>query len=269
MSVLRPHKNIAARMGRWSASHRKLAIFGWLAFVLSAIVVGTAVGQKTIDQQNNDVGQANRADHILKQAGFTESGPLTEFVVIQNHKLTIHDPAFQAAVRDVVSAVSPYKAGFHNLRSPLAAANHDQVTHDGRTALVEFDMNGTLKSAENRIDPVTSAVASVGKSHPRFYVGEAGAASSDKALTEMFNKQLGQAGTRSVPLTLLILVLVFGSLVAACVPMMLGLPSVVAHDRADRRSSATSRRWTGAISAVVIARRARRRRRLLAVLPPP
>ena len=95
-------------MGRWSASHRKLAIFGWLAFVLAAVVVGTAVGQKTIDQQNNNVGQAHRADQILKQAGFTESGPLTEFVVIQNHKLTIHDPAFQAVVGDVMSAVSPY-----------------------------------------------------------------------------------------------------------------------------------------------------------------
>ena len=44
-------------------------------------------------------------------------------------------------------------------------------------------MNGTQKSAENRIDPLTSAVASVAKAHPKFYVGEAGAASSDKALT--------------------------------------------------------------------------------------
>src|SRR5215471_16693268 len=116
MSVPRHPRNIAARMGRWSASHRKLAIFGWLAFVLSAIVVGTAMGQKTIDQQNNNVGQAQRADQMLKQAGFTESGPLTEFVVIQNHKLTIHDPAFKAAVNDVVRAVSPYQAQFHNLR---------------------------------------------------------------------------------------------------------------------------------------------------------
>jgi uncharacterized membrane protein YdfJ with MMPL/SSD domain len=228
MSVRRPPNNIAARMGRWSASHRKLAIFGWLAFVLSAIVVGTAVGQKTIDQQNNNVGQANRADHILKQAGFTESGPLTEFVVIQNHKLTVHDPAFQAAIRDVVSAVSPYKGQFHNLRSPLTRANRDQVTHDGHTALVEFDMNGTLKSAENRIDPLTNTVASVAKANPKFYVGEAGAVSSDKALNKMFNEQIGQAGTRSVPLTLLILVLVFGSLLAAFVPLMLALQSVVA-----------------------------------------
>ena len=107
MSVRSPHRNVAARMGRWSASHRKLAIFGWLAFVLSAIVIGTALGQKTIDQQNNNVGQAHRADQMLKQAGFTESGPLTEFVIIQNHKLTIHDPAFQAVVRNVTSAVCP------------------------------------------------------------------------------------------------------------------------------------------------------------------
>ena len=90
MSVRSPHENIAARMGRWSASHRKLAIFGWLAFVLAAIVIGTAVGQKTIDQQNNNVGQAHRADQILKQAGFTESGPLTEFV--RDPEPQAHDP---------------------------------------------------------------------------------------------------------------------------------------------------------------------------------
>ena len=158
MSVLHPSRNIAARMGRWSASHRKLAIFGWLAFVLSAVVIGTAMGQKTLNQQNNDVGQAGRADQILKQAGFTQTGPLTEFVVIQNHRLTIHDPAFRAVVQDVVKAVSPSTA-IHNLRSPLDSANHSQVTHDGHTALVEWDMNGTKKQAENRIDPLTSAVA--------------------------------------------------------------------------------------------------------------
>src|ERR1700744_3403876 len=112
MSALHPSRNVAARLGRWSASHRKLAIFGWLAFVLSAIVIGTAVGQKTVDDQNSNVGQAHRADQILKQAGSTTSGPLTEFVVIQNPKLTIHDPAFRAAVRDVVSAVAPHAGQF-------------------------------------------------------------------------------------------------------------------------------------------------------------
>ena len=227
MSVPHPSRNVAARMGRWSASHRKLAIFGWLAFVLSAIVVGTAVGQKTLDTQNNNVGQAHRADQILKQAGFSQSGSLTEYVLIQNHKLTIHDPAFRSVVGEVVAAVSPSRA-IHNLRSPLERANRSQVTQDGHTALVEWDMNGTQKQAESQIDPLTRAVASVATDHPKFYVDEAGDASSDKALNKLFNQQLGQAGTRSVPLTLLILVLVFGSLLAAFVPLMLALQSVVA-----------------------------------------
>ena len=228
MSVPHPSRNIAARMGRWSASHRKLAIFGWLAFVISAVVIGTAMGQKTIDQQNNNVGQAHRADQILKQAGFTQSGGLTEFVLIQNDRLTVSDPAFRAVVRDVQGAVSPYQSRFHNFRSPLASANRDQIADGGHTVVVQWDMNGTQKAAENRIDPLTSAVASVAKTHPHFYIGEAGAASSDKALNKMFNQQLGQAGTRSIPLTLLILVLVFGSLLAAFVPLMLALQSVIA-----------------------------------------
>jgi uncharacterized membrane protein YdfJ with MMPL/SSD domain len=214
-------------MGRWSASHRKTAIFGWLAFVIAAIAIGTSVGQKTIDQHDSDVGQAHRADQSLKHAGFAQSAPLTEIVVIQSKTLTVADPAFQAVVGDVVRTVAPFNT-VHNLRSPLAQMNRDQVSRDGHIALVEWDMSGTLKAAEKRIDPLTSAVASIAKAHPEFYVGEAGAASSDKAINKLFGQQIGQAGERSIPLTLLILVLVFGSLLAAWVPLMLGLQSVIA-----------------------------------------
>jgi len=88
-----PARHLAARMGHWSASHRKLAIFGWLAFVVVAIVIGTAVGTKTIDQTNNNtVGPSARADQILKHGGFKQSGPLTEIAVVQSKHLTTSDP---------------------------------------------------------------------------------------------------------------------------------------------------------------------------------
>ena len=51
-SIFDSPRNVAARMGRWSANHRKTAIFGWLAFVIAAVVIGTAVGQVSIDQQD-------------------------------------------------------------------------------------------------------------------------------------------------------------------------------------------------------------------------
>ena len=54
-------RNIAARMGRWSANHRKLAIFGWLAFVAVAFVLGGMVGQKEIDYRTSGPGESGRA----------------------------------------------------------------------------------------------------------------------------------------------------------------------------------------------------------------
>jgi RND superfamily putative drug exporter len=214
-------------MGRWSASHRRIAILGWLAFVVGAIVIGSAVGMKTITQQDGQVGQAHRGDQILKHAGFPQAERLTEIVVVQNDALTVEDPAFRKTVGDVVGAVAPFKT-VHHLRWSVQRSNHGQVSRDGHTALIEWDMSGTLKHAEKQIDPLTRTVASVARSHPGFYVGEAGAVSSSKALEKLFNEQLGQAGTRSLPLTLLILLLVFGSLLAAWIPLMLGLMSVIA-----------------------------------------
>jgi RND superfamily putative drug exporter len=215
-------------MGRWSASHRKTAIFGWLAFVVAAIVIGTAVGTKTIDQNSsNSAGPSARADQILKQGGFAQSNPLTEIVVVQSGHLLVTAPAFQSAIGDVVRTVAPLP-NVHNLRWPDGRAHSDQISRDGRTALVEWDMRGTRKAAEKQIGSLTGAVAAVAARHPQLYVGEAGAVSSGKALTDLFNSQIGKAGERSVPLTLLILVLVFGSLLAAWIPLMLGLQAVIA-----------------------------------------
>ena len=113
---------------------------------------------------------------------------------MQNRHVTVASPAFQAAIADVARTVAPMQ-NVHNLRSPHRPANRDQVSRDGHTALVEWDMSGKLKAAEKQIDPLTGAVASVGQRGTRsFYIGEAGAVSSGKALNKLFNAQLGTGG---------------------------------------------------------------------------
>jgi RND superfamily putative drug exporter len=226
MSPLKQSNNLAARMGRWSASHWKTAVFGWLAFVIASVAIGMQVGMKTIDQQNANVGQAHKADQLLRDAGF-KSDPQTELVLIQSATKTYRDPAFRATIEDVVSTIAPAK-GITNLRSPLSPAHTDQISKDGRTVLVEWDMKGSEKTAQKRIDAFTAKTKAVAQRHPAFYVGEAGSISSGKALNDAFNKQLGQAGERSVPLTLVVLVIVFGALVAAGVPLLLALSAVIA-----------------------------------------
>jgi uncharacterized membrane protein YdfJ with MMPL/SSD domain len=225
MSPLKKSNNIAARMGRWSASHWKTAVFGWLALVVAALAVGQVVGTKQIDSNDENVGQSHRADVILRQAGFQQD-PQTEIVVVQSESLTAGAPAFRAVVGDVVASVKPSRA-IENLRSPYDPGRTSQISADGHTVMVEWNMKGTSKVATDRIGALQKATAVVAKRHPGFYVGEAGSISSGKALTEAFNQQLALAGERSVPLTLLVLLVVFGALVAAGLPLLLALTGVM------------------------------------------
>jgi RND superfamily putative drug exporter len=224
MSPLRTSNNLAARMGRWSASHWKTAVFGWLAFVVAALALGQAFGTKQIDQNNSNVGESHRADTILRDAGF-QTDPQTEIVLVQSKTVAATDPAFRAVVDDVVSTVKPFHT-IKNLRSPYDPGHADQISADGRTAMVEWDMKGDNDYATKHIAALTAATDRIAKAHPDFYVGEAGSISSGKALNEMFTKQLEQAGERSIPLTLFILLLVFGAIVAAGVPLLLALSAV-------------------------------------------
>src|SRR5690348_18225858 len=104
MSPLQQSNNLAARMGRWSASHWKTAVFGWLAFVVAALAIGQMVGTKQIDQKDTNVGQSRTADHMLRDAGF-QADPQTEIVLVQSKTRTVNDPAFRLVVDDVIGAV--------------------------------------------------------------------------------------------------------------------------------------------------------------------
>src|SRR5262245_6880858 len=226
MSPPRNSTNIAARMGRWSARHRKTAIFGWFAFVIASFVIGTAVGMQTIDQNDSNVGEARRADHIIRDGGF-KLDEQSEYVLVQSKTATATDPAFRAVVGDAITALERFPQ-VTKLRSPLASGNEGQISADGHAALIQFTPTGSYDEAVAYIDSLTAAVDKVQKANPDYYVGEAGSASTGKALDDMFNSQLARAGLLSIPLTLGILLIVFGSLVGASVPLLLALTSVFA-----------------------------------------
>jgi uncharacterized membrane protein YdfJ with MMPL/SSD domain len=92
--------NLAGRMGRWSAQHRKIAIFGWLAFVFASFVVGMfVIGTKTATDASGP-GESGRAQKILEE-GFKQ--PAGESVLLQSSTLTTDDQAFKQAIVDVVA----------------------------------------------------------------------------------------------------------------------------------------------------------------------
>src|SRR5215210_1953518 len=218
--------NVAGRMGRWSAGHWKTAVFGWLAFVVVSLAVGMAVGTKQIETRDANVGQSHKADRILQKA-FPEAAPNTEIVLVQNATLTTSDRQFRAAVDDVLSSVRANPA-ISNLQSPYDAKHAALISADGHAAMVQWDMRGDTDTAEDNVDAILAGTAKVAAKYPAFTIGEAGSISSGKALEKLFNDQLALAGERSIPITIFVLLLVLGSLVAVGVPLLLALSGVMA-----------------------------------------
>jgi uncharacterized membrane protein YdfJ with MMPL/SSD domain/pimeloyl-ACP methyl ester carboxylesterase len=217
-------RNLAARMGRWSANHWKTATFGWLAVVVVAFGIGGMVGIKNPNPNTSGPGESGRMDRIL-HADFKR--PAAENVLIQSRTATAGTPAFDAAVKDVVARVSR-EADVRNVRSPLTPGKRDQVSKDGHSALVAFDIRGEFDKAPEKIDPIIKAVAAAQAAHPGFFIGEMGDASAPKAVEDQAGKDLGKAGMLSLPITLIILVVTFGALVAAGIPLLLALTAVFA-----------------------------------------
>jgi uncharacterized membrane protein YdfJ with MMPL/SSD domain len=216
-----PH-NLAARMARWSSKHRKKAFWGWLAFVVLAFAIGNAVGPNLISDVDNFNGESHDAEAALDRAGLR---PQSEVVFIQSDKLTIKDPAFKAAVQDVTTRL-PKVPYVQNVKSPLRGES--AVSQDGHAALVDFDVAGDSVEASDRIDPVLAAVAAAQKRHPDLAVEQFGDASANKAVNATIGDDLASAGMLSLPVTLILLTLTFGTLVAAGVPLWIGLSAVVA-----------------------------------------
>ncbi len=224
MSRARQHSNLAARMGRWSADHWKTATFGWLVLMVAAFAVGGQVGTKKVDPNTSGPGESGRMNRIL-DAGFKQ--PAGESVLIQSRSVRAGAPAFDSAVEDVVTRVSKV-AAVQNIRSPLDPGHAGQIANDRTAALVEFDIRGDKDEAGDKIGPVLESVADAQRAHPGFFIGEFGDASSKQAVDTVFADDLKSAGVFSIPLTLIILVVAFGALVAAGIPLLLALTAVFA-----------------------------------------
>jgi RND superfamily putative drug exporter len=215
-------RSIAARAGRWSASHRKTAIWGWLAFVVVAFAIGGAAGTETLQQDQLGVGESGRASRTIEGA-FQRSAD--ELVLVQSDTATATDPNFREVVADVERRLKqvPYTQDFE---SPNAPGNRGQISSDGRSALLGFEILGDDDQTQDRVGPPLHAVSAAQAANPGFTVAESGDASVNKSINDSISDDFKQALFTSLPITLGILLIAFGALVAAGVPILLALTAV-------------------------------------------
>ncbi len=217
---------LAGRAGRWSAANWKKALFGWFAFAILAMAVGSVVGHVQMPDSKAASGQTARALQMLEQAGLKE--PANENVLIQSRKLTAADPAFMSATWAVVQALDAQK-NVTGIQNPLIGDSAGgQISKDGHSALVQFTITGNPDTAKDRVKPILDAIAAVQAQNPKLTVEEVGVASATYELDQRFSKDFANAERLTIPITLVILLVAFGAFVAAGLPVLLAFSAVLA-----------------------------------------
>ena len=185
--------NIAGRFGRWSARNWKKALFGWLAFALIAMVIGSAVGNVVKDE--NGTGETARANTMLDRGQLTE--PPVENVLVQSSTLTVKDPAFRAGLSRLVRELQA-SDGVTAVRTPVGLGTPGgAVSADGRSVLLVAAMN--KDTAGSRIAGVESVVSRIDRENPSLQLFEFGDASANREGDAAVDQDFQRAEYLSLP----------------------------------------------------------------------
>jgi putative drug exporter of the RND superfamily len=211
---------VVERIACWSARHRKAVLGCWLLFLGAAFVAGQLLGGQSRPQY--DPGQAGQAERALHQLGVVT--PPAESVLIQARRAGQRfsgDPQMRRAAAAVVAALERLPRAADDIASPLGPGGANLVARDGRSALVTFRVAGPHASADTTVAKDVAAVAAVQARYPGVLVAEAGGASTDAVGNALMGSDFRRAEMTSVPITLILLLVVFGALIAAGIPVVL------------------------------------------------
>ena len=214
-----PTANIASRAGRWSARHRRQAIVGWLVFVVLAVGIGGAVGTKTLGSYEKGTGESGRADQVLHDAGLNDAATETILVTAPKDR-TVHAPIVKDAIAQIRDAAE--RSG------KVSVVREPQISADRGSALIQLQLKGDVDDAGDAVMPISAALDHARATHLGVGIEQTGDGSIMKAYDDTMKSDFKKAELFSVPITFAILFLAFGALVAAGIPVLLGLTAVAA-----------------------------------------
>jgi uncharacterized membrane protein YdfJ with MMPL/SSD domain len=214
-----PLARVVSRLSGAAAQRPRLTISLWLLLVAACIMAGASVGTRSLTNAQTGVGESARADAIVTDAHLTR--PAQENILVRS-----------ASAASTGSAVRALETRLHALAEVGAIHGPEDTPAlsraGGRTALVQVTLRGDPDKSGDHVAAVQNAVTTVAANHAGVTMQEAGDGTFDKAFSTAAGTDLQRAELFSLPITLLILVLAFGALVAASVPLLFGMTSVVA-----------------------------------------
>ncbi|BCK69742.1 membrane protein [Streptomyces libani subsp. rufus] len=214
----REKRPVTVRLAVWSARHPWRALAGWLAFVVLCLGVGLAMGTHNATGEDYRVGEAGRAETLAAEARLDREP--VEQVLISARSGPLERTAADAAVRDLTARMRKLPE-VARVEPPVRSA-------DGGSLRVAVVMKGAEADAKDHVAPLAARTAAVQRSHPELRVAETGSPSVSVGVDTQRSQDLALSEAIALPVTLLTLLVVFGSALMAAVPLLLALTSIAA-----------------------------------------
>ncbi|MBY8841138.1 MMPL family transporter [Streptomyces sp. SP2-10] len=217
---------LTVRAARWSARHPWLALTGWLLFVALCLGAGSAAGTHSARTADYRVGEAGRAE-ALAADGHLERLPAEQILISARSHAGEGRPLGAPDHRAAASAARELTARMRQLPE-VAGVAAPVRSSDGRVLMVEVLVEGEERDAKDKVGALLAQTAAVQKDHPELLVQETGGPSVSKGVDEQRGADLALSEKITLPVTLLTLLAVFGSVTMAAVPLLLALSSIAA-----------------------------------------
>ncbi|MFH8936408.1 MMPL family transporter [Streptomyces griseosporeus] len=210
--------SLTVRTARWSARHPWWAMVGWLVFVVLCVGVGSAVGTRSATTADYRVGEAGRAEAMAAEGHLERLS--SEQVLISARSGALDRGAADAAARELGERMGrlPEVAG---VARPVLSADRSVV-------MVEVTLKGEERDAKDKVDALLAQTEAVSAAYPGLLVQETGSPSISKGVEQQRGDDLALSEKITLPITLVTLLVVFGSVTMAGVPLLLALSSIAA-----------------------------------------
>ena len=197
---------------RWCIAHRRWVVTGWVLVAILTTVIATAVGRQYANNFTLPGTEAQRVVDLLGNEFPAQSGDV-DTIVFHTSQGSVLSPQVRAAITPLLQRVSgmPHVV---SVVSPYGPAGTVEISKDGRTAFATVDYSKRANLLPNDTgQPVINAINAI-------HVPGLQIAAGGQVIENAEGFSIGPATTVGVIAALIILLLTFGSLIAAGMPLI-------------------------------------------------
>ncbi len=227
------------RIASFSARHAWIVVALWFVATIGTFAASLAAGgtntQDAVSRDQRAKYEAAEAYDLFNASGTAD--PVQTVIVVVSDDRGIAEPTAQQAIDDVIDRLTKLRstvggtegAVFTDVADPRRAPPAAElVSADGTAARIIARAPGDGDVLDERLGPLPDALAALQAAHPDVEVLGLSNWLANREISHVVNSDLDGSLRITIPLTFAILLVAFGAVIAAFVPLVLAISALLA-----------------------------------------